>query len=599
VPFNGSGTFVRVHNWTSDAANGIDINATEMDAEDTGFATGLSNCVTRDGQGKMGADFTPSVGNTFNLGTAALPWATLNGTPVSSLPVTAPAIGQIIYPQSAAEAAASPSPITPTIYVPTLQIDLERYGGGVGATATQNNTAWLSAMEVITAKGGGVLVMRGGVSGNQYAFGANTLSAAGGLILQGDGYNTVFKWSGLTASQPGLLVPHGSGRVELRDLILFGPGDGITGSGNAGWGAQIGDSTLNASFILMRKVQVNGWATGLLMGGSSWGRYEQCEFGPAIGNTLGNISNNVGIDFNFQRSGNQVTAQTFEDCVVSNNANNGIKGTNVSTAMNSINWKGLTCQNNCQSATGNPQFAMSFVQGFSMKGLYFEYVLGGTPPDCIDTTGAAYGSITDFYMSICATGIKDRSVASMTAVKIENGTISGATTAAINCTNETDLKVENVATAATITATNANGSVAVIASGAGVGNWTVNEASFTPAIAFGTSGSITQTVQAATYSRIGNTVTFSFRINWSAIASPSGAVTITGLPIAPHSGGPDVSFPLGYAQGLTISAGYLAAFIPNGSTTVSVYNVQTTTAALTGAAFAASGSLVCSGSYQV
>jgi hypothetical protein len=106
VPFNGSGTFNRVHNWTSDAANGIDINASEMDAEDSGFAAGLSLCVTRDGQGQMAADFLPSVSNSFNLGTSAAKWATLNGVPIANLPVTQSAIAAILQPQIGAETAA-------------------------------------------------------------------------------------------------------------------------------------------------------------------------------------------------------------------------------------------------------------------------------------------------------------------------------------------------------------------------------------------------------------------------------------------------------------------------------------------------------------
>lgn len=50
MAFNGSGTFVRLYNWATDAANAINISATRMDGEDSGFASGLSNCVTRDGQ---------------------------------------------------------------------------------------------------------------------------------------------------------------------------------------------------------------------------------------------------------------------------------------------------------------------------------------------------------------------------------------------------------------------------------------------------------------------------------------------------------------------------------------------------------------------
>jgi len=48
--FNGTGTFVRTYDWTTDDDNGINIEASRMDTEDDGFATGLSNCITKDGQ---------------------------------------------------------------------------------------------------------------------------------------------------------------------------------------------------------------------------------------------------------------------------------------------------------------------------------------------------------------------------------------------------------------------------------------------------------------------------------------------------------------------------------------------------------------------
>lgn len=50
MPFNGSGTYVRSYSWASEAAAGNPISSSKMDTEDNGFATGLSNCVTRDGQ---------------------------------------------------------------------------------------------------------------------------------------------------------------------------------------------------------------------------------------------------------------------------------------------------------------------------------------------------------------------------------------------------------------------------------------------------------------------------------------------------------------------------------------------------------------------
>ena len=50
MPFNGSGVFQRVRNWVADAAAGIKIRADYHDTEDDGFAAGLTNCITKDGQ---------------------------------------------------------------------------------------------------------------------------------------------------------------------------------------------------------------------------------------------------------------------------------------------------------------------------------------------------------------------------------------------------------------------------------------------------------------------------------------------------------------------------------------------------------------------
>jgi hypothetical protein len=56
LPYNGSGTFVREHDWTQDRANGLTVNATRMDTEHDGFATGLSTAITKDGQTTVTAD---------------------------------------------------------------------------------------------------------------------------------------------------------------------------------------------------------------------------------------------------------------------------------------------------------------------------------------------------------------------------------------------------------------------------------------------------------------------------------------------------------------------------------------------------------------
>jgi len=56
MAFNGSGIFNRLYNWVQDAANGIAITASRMDAETQGIADGLSNCITKDGQSAPSAD---------------------------------------------------------------------------------------------------------------------------------------------------------------------------------------------------------------------------------------------------------------------------------------------------------------------------------------------------------------------------------------------------------------------------------------------------------------------------------------------------------------------------------------------------------------
>lgn len=44
------GVFLRLYSWATDALNALNISSSRMDAEMNGMATGLSNCMTRDGQ---------------------------------------------------------------------------------------------------------------------------------------------------------------------------------------------------------------------------------------------------------------------------------------------------------------------------------------------------------------------------------------------------------------------------------------------------------------------------------------------------------------------------------------------------------------------
>lgn len=78
MPFNGSGSFVRLYSWAVDAANSVDISSSRTDAEMNGFAAGLSNCVTRDGQSPPSADLPMGGKKLTNLGNAASDTDALN-----------------------------------------------------------------------------------------------------------------------------------------------------------------------------------------------------------------------------------------------------------------------------------------------------------------------------------------------------------------------------------------------------------------------------------------------------------------------------------------------------------------------------------------
>ena len=56
MAFNGTGTFLRLYTWATDKINSIPITASRVDAEMDGMATGLSNCITKDGQTTISAN---------------------------------------------------------------------------------------------------------------------------------------------------------------------------------------------------------------------------------------------------------------------------------------------------------------------------------------------------------------------------------------------------------------------------------------------------------------------------------------------------------------------------------------------------------------
>jgi hypothetical protein len=73
MAFNGSGTFSRIHDWTTDEGNAVNITASRMDAEDDGFATGLSTAICKDGQTTTTAAIPFAVGLKVSDGLVGTP----------------------------------------------------------------------------------------------------------------------------------------------------------------------------------------------------------------------------------------------------------------------------------------------------------------------------------------------------------------------------------------------------------------------------------------------------------------------------------------------------------------------------------------------
>lgn len=84
MPFSGTGVFNRLYSWASDAAANLKISSSRMDAEFNGIATGLTNCMTRDGQSPatanipMGGFKLTGLANA-TLSTDALPYGQADG----------------------------------------------------------------------------------------------------------------------------------------------------------------------------------------------------------------------------------------------------------------------------------------------------------------------------------------------------------------------------------------------------------------------------------------------------------------------------------------------------------------------------------------
>jgi hypothetical protein len=229
VAYDGSGNFIRLFNWVTDKVNGINITASRVDAEDAGFAAGLSLCVTRDGQGAPTADFLPTSDNSLNNGSAVKRWASFNGTPAAN-----------ITPIVASKAATLSRSNTNVLAAdPDLQVPIV-------ATGTYIFEALLNVWGTTTSTQG--------IKWNLYAVGTPTFTFAAG-VMRSD-------W----------IVPTAASNFGISSAITPG-GPSITDIGATSIGNQI--ITLKGGFIA---TAVSGATLGI-----SWAQFSSSANAANVG----------------------------------------------------------------------------------------------------------------------------------------------------------------------------------------------------------------------------------------------------------------------------------------------------------------------------
>lgn len=130
MSYNGSGVFVRLYNFVNDAASSIKIRADRMDNELAGIATGLTTCITKDGQTTVTANLPMATFRHTGVGDAVnrtdyasagqvqdgkLNWVAAGGTADAitasyTIPITALVDGQLCFVRAgAANATTTPT----------------------------------------------------------------------------------------------------------------------------------------------------------------------------------------------------------------------------------------------------------------------------------------------------------------------------------------------------------------------------------------------------------------------------------------------------------------------------------------------------------
>lgn len=250
MPFNGSGTFERVHDWTDDRDAGTKIQATRMDQEFDGIATALSNCMTLDGQS------TP----TANLGMGSFKITSL-GTPTAS--TDAATKGYV-------DSVATPSPRVVCAAATTANIDL--------TTSDLENGDTLDGVSLST--GDYVLVKDqtdASENGIYVVVASGAASRAGEFDTWDEHLGAIASVTAGTANADTLwaCMASSGGTLNTDDIVWAASGASISlplAIGSGGTGAALADPGADRIFFFDESAGIGAWlapGTGLAISGTS------------------------------------------------------------------------------------------------------------------------------------------------------------------------------------------------------------------------------------------------------------------------------------------------------------------------------------------
>jgi hypothetical protein len=294
MAFNGTGTFLRIYNWVTDKVNAIPVTASRVDAELDGIATGLSNCITKDGQTTITANIPLNSNKITGLGNGTARTDVINVGQVQD--------NQFQYLGTTGGTAdaytLSPSP-TITAYATTQQFTAKISATNltttpylqVSAIANPATTAVikkLSATKTEIALAIGDLVLNG-----IYEFQRNSANDAWILLsptlatstTQGIVYRKALTIQKFTSGSGTYTTP---AEVLYLRLRIVGGGGGGAGSGaSAGAGATGGATTFGSS-LLTSNGGIGGVVNGTLGGAGGSSSLGTGPIGTALSGGYGN-----------------------------------------------------------------------------------------------------------------------------------------------------------------------------------------------------------------------------------------------------------------------------------------------------------------------